>query len=260
MNEGWLRWLGDLSTYRPSDFLMFAPRTYWRLFELHNEAWWPLPLLLPGMGLVVILWLRLPRRLRLRLWLRLGSRTEQSVVALGLAAVGLFVAQAFVLARYAPINWAAPALAWLLAAQALSLIALALTGALRPAADPLRRRAGLVLALWALFGHPLLGILSGRPLAQAEVFGLAPDPTLLATLAWLLQASVRSASAPARWAWRGAWAIALVQCAISAATLATMEEPQAAVMGLAGLLAGLMALASRRRGRPAGTVVPSRKR
>ena len=33
MSEWW--------TYRPSDFLMFAPRTYWRLFELHNEAWWP---------------------------------------------------------------------------------------------------------------------------------------------------------------------------------------------------------------------------
>ena len=37
MSEWW--------TYRPSDFLMFAPDTYWRLFELHNAAWWPLGLL-----------------------------------------------------------------------------------------------------------------------------------------------------------------------------------------------------------------------
>ena len=48
MSEWW--------TYRPADFLMFAPRTYWRLFELHNAAWWPAPplLLLAGLaGLVV---------------------------------------------------------------------------------------------------------------------------------------------------------------------------------------------------------------
>ena len=28
MSEWW--------TYRPSDFLLFSARTYWRLFELHN--------------------------------------------------------------------------------------------------------------------------------------------------------------------------------------------------------------------------------
>ena len=28
-------------TYSLSDFLMFSPRTYYRLFELHNAAIWP---------------------------------------------------------------------------------------------------------------------------------------------------------------------------------------------------------------------------
>ena len=37
MSEWW--------TYRPSDLLMFAPRTYWRLFELHNESLWPMQVL-----------------------------------------------------------------------------------------------------------------------------------------------------------------------------------------------------------------------
>ena len=47
MSEWW--------TYRPSDFLMFAPRTYWRLFELHNEAWWPAqPLLVLALSLIHI--------------------------------------------------------------------------------------------------------------------------------------------------------------------------------------------------------------
>ena len=34
MSEWW--------TYRPSDFLLFAPRTYYRLIELYNSEVWPL--------------------------------------------------------------------------------------------------------------------------------------------------------------------------------------------------------------------------
>ena len=37
MSEWW--------TYRPEDFLLFSPRVYWRMFELHNAALWPLQLL-----------------------------------------------------------------------------------------------------------------------------------------------------------------------------------------------------------------------
>ena len=28
-------------SYRLSDFLLFSPRVYWRMFELHNAALWP---------------------------------------------------------------------------------------------------------------------------------------------------------------------------------------------------------------------------
>ena len=31
-------------SYASRDFLLFSPRVYWRMFELHNEALWPLPL------------------------------------------------------------------------------------------------------------------------------------------------------------------------------------------------------------------------
>ena len=37
MSEWW--------TYRAEDFLLFSPRVYWRMFELHNTALWPLHLL-----------------------------------------------------------------------------------------------------------------------------------------------------------------------------------------------------------------------
>ena len=45
--------MADWLSYRPQDFLLFSPRTYWRLFELHNEALWPLHLLTFAIGLAI---------------------------------------------------------------------------------------------------------------------------------------------------------------------------------------------------------------
>ena len=207
--QRWLEWLHDLGTYRPSDFLMFAPRTYWRLFELHNEAWWPLPLLLPGLGLALLAW-------RWR-----GGADAQRAGALVLAAAAAFVGWAFVLERYAAINWAAKVLAVLWALLCAMLLVLAACGSVQVAAAGRRRRAAAALALWALLGQPLLAPLAGRPLAQAEVFGLAPDATLISILAWLLAGSV-AASGPVAWAWRAAWGATLALGLASAATLAVL--------------------------------------
>jgi hypothetical protein len=221
MGEWWQAALGDLWSYRPSDFLMFAPRTYWRLFELHNVAWWPLPLLLPLLGLVGGVWL----------WR--GGAWAQRLTAVCLAGASLFVAQAFVLERYEPVNWAARGLAWLLWAQAALLLGLAGARGLGVTTSLARRRVALSLAVWAVLGHPWLAPLFGRPLAQAEVFALAPDPTVLATLAWLLWGTVAGSSRLVRVAWHAAWALALVHGALSVATLATMGEAQAIVMAAA---------------------------
>ena len=90
MSEWW--------TYRPADFLMFAPRTYWRLFELHNQAWWPVQLLavLLGLAIAVGLWR--------------GTAFAPRFATGVLALCCLFVAWAFVWQRYAGINWAAAGL------------------------------------------------------------------------------------------------------------------------------------------------------
>ncbi|MBI5721144.1 MAG: hypothetical protein HZC37_26020 [Burkholderiales bacterium] len=213
----WLEWLRDLGTYAPSDFLMFAPRTYWRLFELHNEAWWPLPLMLPGIGLAALAG-----------WSWRGGAAAQRGSALGLAAAAAFVGFEFVLERYAAINWAAKGLAVLWITLGLLLLALAASRGVRVATGVRRQRAAAVLALWALFGQPLLAPLAGRPLAQAEVFGLAPDPTMIAILAWLLAGSV-AGPGPVLWLWRGAWCMALAYCLSSAATLALLDAWHAAL-------------------------------
>ena len=90
----------------------------------------------------------------------------------------------------------------------------------RPARLPWRRSVGLGLLLWALLGHPLLAGLAGRPWSQAEVFGLAPDPTAIGTLGWLLL--LQGCGAAARALLRGLWLVPLAWCTVSAATLGTM--------------------------------------
>ena len=86
MSEWW--------TYSLSDFLMFSPRTYYRLFELYNLAVWPWHVLALGIGLAVLV-----------LWLRGGAWQGRAVAAI-LAACWLFVAWAYLLVRYDTINWA----------------------------------------------------------------------------------------------------------------------------------------------------------
>lgn len=210
MNEWW--------SYRPSDFLMFAPRTYWRLFELHNEAWWPAPWLLPLAGIAAIVCL-----------LRWRLPALRALIGV-LAAVWAFVAWAFLLQRYAPINWAAQAFALGFFVQAFGLAALATRPDLRVAPQRGRRIAGLLLCAFGLIGHPLLVAAAGRPWTQAEVFGLAPDPTVIATLGVMLWVQPAAPARLTRILLAALWTLALAWCAISAMTLWTMGSPQAWVL------------------------------
>ena len=225
--------MGEWWTYRPSDFLMFAPDTYWRLFELHNAAWWPAPAMLTLAG---IAWLA---------WAARGGAAAPRAGAAGLALAWALAGTAFVLGRYAQVNWAATALATLPLAASLLLGLLAARTDLRAAAGSARRRAGLLLVAWALAAHPLLAWAAGRPPAQAEVVGLAPDPTAIATLGLLLLA--RGPSAATRRLGRAAWTAGAGWCAISAATLWTLGSAQAAVP-----LAALAVAWAATRGGPAG--------
>ena len=223
MSEWW--------TYRPSDLLMFAPRTYWRLFELHNEAWWPAQPLLVLAGLA---------------WLSWGLRNgpaAQSAGAAGLAATWAFVAVAFLLARYAPINWAASGFAIAFLAQALGLAVLATRADLHAHPPGARRRIAALLCGWALLGHPLLAPAFGRPWQQGEFFGLAPDPTAIATLGFLLGA--RATGRFTRGLLRLLWTLAMAWCAVSIATLWTMGSAQGWAVLVPALVAVLVAASTR---------------
>jgi hypothetical protein len=220
-------------TYRPDDFLLFSARTYWRMFELHNAVLWPLPLAGPLLG-IVLLWLAGRRR----------PDTDRWILAI-LAVLWLLVGWSFVWNRFAVINWGASYLAPLFAVEAVLLAGIAFDAT---GHGPRRRRAephpvlalGSALVLAGLLAYPLLAPLGDRPLGGAELFGVAPDPTAVATLGFVLLLG------------RGrAWLlpIPLLWCLVSGATLLTMGEAEGWMPLAAAAVAGLAAALSGRRRR-----------
>ncbi|MDI5891472.1 DUF6064 family protein [Halomonas rhizosphaerae] len=211
-------------SYRPEDLLMFSPRVYARLFELHNQALWPAQLLalaLGGMALVVLL--------------RPGPRGTR-LVAMLLAVAWAFVAWAFLWQRYAPIHWGIAYVIPLFGLQALLLVALgSLGGGLRlPGHWSVRRGLALGLFAYALALHPLTALATGRGLSGAEVIGLTPDPLAMATL------GLAAAAEPARRAWL-LLLIPVLWCLLSWLTLDTLGDRRAWLP----LLAVIVALAAR---------------
>jgi Family of unknown function (DUF6064) len=227
-------------TYRLSDFLMFSPRTYHRLVELYNAEVWPAHVLTLGLGVAMGM-----VALRARAWAAL-------VVFTGLALAWGWVAWAFHWQRYATINWAAVWVAAAFAVQALLMLVVAAAQAARgPAAvEPwpsarVGAKRGLALLLFALFVQPLVGVALGRPWPQVELFGIAPDPTVSATLGLLLM--LRPAQRLPRWAWT-LWPLPLLWCVLSGATAWAMDVRDAWLMPAIALLALLAATAARRAG------------
>ena len=213
--------MSELWTYRPEDFLLFSPRVYWRLFELHNAALWPAQIAAVAL-LTVLIWLAAAR-----------PAGHGRLVAAGLALAWAFTGWAFVWSRYATINWAAEYLAPLFALEALLLALAAIFGGLRGGRRDIAIVGGWLLVAVAA-AMPLTAPLSGRGWTTAEVFALAPDPTAIATLGLLLVLR-----GPMAWA---LVPIPLLWCALSALTLWTMGEA-AAWLPLAACLVTLAAIA-----------------
>ena len=215
MSEWW--------TYRPSDFLLFAPRTYYRLFELYNAEIWPLHIVALSAGVTILVLMRSRAVWRGR------------VIAAMLMACWLSVAWAFHWQRYATINWTASYFAVGFAIEALLLTWLGVVrDQLRFDSNPsATARAGVAMFAFALIVQPLLGLLFGREWPQLEVFGIAPDPTAVATLGLLVAAS--------RLHWI-ALPIPLLWCLLGGATLWVMNAADAFVLPVVAILVLLLTL------------------
>jgi hypothetical protein len=193
MSEWW--------TYTVADFLMFSSRTWYRLVEVYNAAFWPLHVatLLLGLAIVVLV-------IRQPAWL---GRAIAGLLAL----LWAWIAVAFLQLRFATISTAA---SWFAGAFVLQALLLAWAGPVRNCLTfswrpGVREYAGMVLLALALLGYPFIPVVSGRGVAQAEVFGMMPDPTVLGTIGALLLAE-------GRWR-RRLLAIPLLWCVVSGATL-----------------------------------------
>ena len=166
-------------TYDLADFMLFSERVYRRLFEAQNEAWWPLQVFFLSFG--VLFALSLFRSTQVAL----GFRKFGWV---GLCLAWLFVAVTFLTQRYAPISPVAQYGAWAFTLQAVLLGALTIRepqGVRTPGA---RSLVGFLLVMAGTVVYPAWGIWRDAAFANAEWFGLMPDPTALATVGFVLLA------------------------------------------------------------------------
>ena len=216
-------------TYSLSDLLLFSSETYHRLFELYNKAIWPTPLLFLAIGILIPV---------LVFW---KPAWQGPFISAVLAVSWGWVAWAYHLQHYATINWAAPGFAMGFVGQALLFL---WSGIIR---GRLVYRPAIAVIDWIGFGvfglalviQPLLAPLLGRAWIQAEIFGVAPDPTAIATLGLLLLTGRRVY-----------WTLLIlpaVWCLISGAILAAMASPLALIPPIAAVVVISAALWKSRR-------------
>lgn len=226
MSEWW--------TYRLEDFLLFSEAVYWRQFELHNAALWPLqiPALLGGMAIITLLLLKLlrpestlaPWRSRFLAMLLLGAWT--------LSGIG------FVGGRYADINFAVADFTPLFVAQGLLLAILGWFGGRseRSAVPSWRGWAGewigIGLVFYGVVLHPFWALATGRTVLGAEVAGLTPDPTAVITLGVLVTGAL-GGTPVVRWL---GCVVPILWLGVSAMTLFAMGAIEAVAPALAILL------------------------
>jgi len=214
----------DWLTYRLSDFLLFSARTYYRMFELYHTQIWPIQLVVLASLLAIAVVLRREEEWR-----------DRAIAGL-LAVWWVWVAIAFHFQRYATINWSARYFAALFLIQALALVWFGVVrGRLRfrLSQEPaVYLAAGLLV--FALVIEPIAGRIAGRGWRQVEMFGLTPDPTAIATLAFLALSTTRPH--------RGLMVIPALWCAIGAATLWALGSPEAWLVIFAGLAGLILAI------------------
>ncbi|MFY0615112.1 MAG: hypothetical protein JXQ99_26520 [Hyphomicrobiaceae bacterium] len=211
----------DRTNYGLADFLLFSARVYDRMFELHNAALWPTHFLaLVFGGYIVAVALKPSRR---------GAR----IVFVLLALIWLSIAAVFFAERYASINWAAVYIVPIFVLQALLLGLLARRSEATVISSCGRFSDALTrgVLLFSLLGYPLAVVVLGRPWYGTELFAIAPDPTVTATLAFLVMARGTVALL--------ATIIPLFWVVITSLTLYALGSHQFAIAPLAALVCGV---------------------
>jgi hypothetical protein len=222
--------LGDGSSYRPADFVPYPAEAWFSLVERFGESVWPLHVaaMLGGLALPLLI--------------RAGRGRIALVV---LAAAWSWVGWAFLLQRYAVLNWAGGLLGGLFIAQAVIVLALAAAWprvrAPRPA-NAAHRFLALATVAVGLVGVPLITGLAAGSAFRAETFALHPDPTAIASVG-ILAFALRPAAMAVALALPAGW------CALAAVHLRVLDAawwPIPAVAAAAAIAAPLVGVRYRR--------------
>lgn len=170
----------ELASYSLSDFILFSESVYYRQFELYNQAIWPLHLL----AILFVLLIFLAQRN--------NSVWAGRLIAFLLVMSWVWVAVAFLYLRFNQIhvvaNWYA--YGFLVQACFIAWYGLLHNGFGVLARSRIRTGLGWILLWLSLVFYPLIAVVSGRHWLQFEMFAIAPDPTVVATLAILLMRKV----------------------------------------------------------------------
>ncbi|MCC5807057.1 MAG: hypothetical protein JJU00_12080 [Opitutales bacterium] len=203
--------MAEWRTYAVEDFIPFTPEVYFRMIERTNEAQWPLQFFALAGGATVVV-------------LILSGRVRPALAVL--SAAWFWSGGAFLIHRYADLNWAGVYFGWAYFAQGVILLGLAVApwtpggDRMARALDP--RWLGLAVATGGVLLWPGITALAGGGWARAEVVGLLPDPTAVATLGILLMALKG-------WRLWAASVIPLLWCGVTALMLRVLEAPWAAL-------------------------------
>ncbi|MGF1592447.1 MAG: DUF6064 family protein [Kiloniellaceae bacterium] len=194
-------------------------------YALYNAAVWPAQAVALALALAAVWLAAAPRR-----W-------SGPAVAAILAAGWAWCGAVFFLQHFAQLDFMAPIYGGAFLLQALLLLwCMARRRFVLSGASDAVTAAALVLAFMAVIGLPLVTGLGGFGFASARIVGLAPDPTVLFTLAMLLRVE-------GRWRWL-LMVLPLSWCALAGAMGWALGVPEAltvAALGLAALLAALWA-------------------
>jgi Family of unknown function (DUF6064) len=168
--------MGELASYRLSDFILFSQTAYYRQFELYNQAFWPLHIVAIIFALMIFnaLWKK-------PVW-------AGRLVAILLVVSWLWVALAFLYQRFYQIHVVAD---WYVFGFILQAGLITWYGVIKNrfnmfVSNRLKINIGSGLLFIAFIFFPFIAFITGRSWMQFEMFALAPDPTVLATLAILL--------------------------------------------------------------------------
>jgi len=168
--------MGEWTSYRLSDFILFSETVYYRQFELYNQTIWPLHGVAMLFALVIIyaIWKR-------PVW-------SGRVISGMLVVSWIWVAWAFLYQRYYQIHVVADlyALGFGLQAGLLTKYGVIKNRLTQYTTRQPWTSIGKGVLFFALLFYPFIAFIADRSWMQFEMFALAPDPTVLTTLAILL--------------------------------------------------------------------------